>query len=236
MLNWLQERHESNWHFGAGTELFNLHFISNLVTIKRSLKYIWTDGLQPSTSESWVISHSLFSISKLRKLNDLTYNIQVQWTFTPKGAGCFYFCSYSLVGVRLNNTVIFHLEWTFWKERTLTFCRNWVASNPCGTSLLKRNIVGRWNTLWYERKIKFHFCGRQPHGRHGQRRLLRKLVLVTAATPSKLTAISGSIKSTVSHSNNMHSLPSIAPLSLSTSTGLGMSREVHWHFQKLLDP
>ena len=67
-------------------ELIFLIYIvqQDLVTIKPSLKYIWTDGLQPSTSESWVISHSLHF---LRKWNDLTYNFQVLWTFTPNDAG-----------------------------------------------------------------------------------------------------------------------------------------------------
>ena len=86
-----QERHESDFVLQGqiGTlelELIFLIYIvqQDLVTIKPSLKYIWTDGVQPGTSESWVISHSLHF---LRKWNDLTYNFQVLWTFTPNDAG-----------------------------------------------------------------------------------------------------------------------------------------------------
>ena len=157
-------------------ELIFLIYIvqQDLVTIKPSLKYIWTDGLQPGTSESWVISHSLHF---LRKWNDLTYNFQVLWTFTPNDAGYFYFCSY-----------IFKLDCSFWLNCTDSFpsqralIRRYVAElfiltrdvvprgfldalihqRIAGDDLdclcCRCNIFNRLNALQFSQTAAYHFC------------------------------------------------------------------------------
>ena len=177
-----QERHESDFVLQGqiGTlelELIFLIYIvqQDLVTIKPSLKYIWTDGLQPSTSESWVISHSLHF---LRKWNDLTYNLQVLWTFTPNDAG--YLLLQLHFQTRLQFLVELHWQfpiltcthtrlccWTFHPyqgRRPSRFLRRFnllhrrIAGDDLDCLCCRCNVFNRLNALQFSQTAAYHFC------------------------------------------------------------------------------